>query len=338
MREYYDNSRVSDFRDCARYFYFRHQKHWDGTGFSKAAFFGHAWHAAMDVVWARFLHLGFEDDPQPLDEDSIIRDAFIAFEEDWAGNGGTRMNDMSPEDAKLLSPHTPMVALEMLYEYIDAREKILTSPDFELIAIEQPFAVPLHPDDDTLFYVGRIDKVFRWRGDVYAGEHKTTSAYRKAEVPFRSNFLDSFSPNSQIDGYLHALHMLYGDEAKAVWIDAALVHKERHDGFSWIQMERQLSQLDSWLYETKTWIDKMEVDKVELAHMREDYSPNDAYLGVFPKNTNSCMDYAGCQYLELCKMIPNPEGRPVPSGYTEKHWSPFDELELGKIGLKKDAA
>jgi hypothetical protein len=330
---FYDNTRITAYKRCPRYFYYRHDRDWQLDGSSPPLIFGSSWHEAMDVVWKL---LPTRDDQNTTTED-IVRTAWAAFNLSWEEEQ-TPWEEMGDEERKRLGARTPMVALEMLYEYIDAREKILTSPDFELIAIEQPFAVPLHPDDDTLFYVGRIDKVFRWRGDVYAGEHKTTSAYRKADVPFRSNFLDSFSPNSQIDGYLHALHMLYGDEAKAVWIDAALVHKERHDGFSWIQIERQLSQLDSWLFETKTWIDKMEMDKAELAHMREDYASNDSYLRAFPKNTNSCMDYAGCAYLELCKMIPNPEGRSVPSGYTEKHWSPFDELELGKIGLKKDAA
>ena len=327
---FYDNTRITAYKRCPRYFYYRHDRDWTLDGSAPPLIFGSSWHEAMDVLWKL---LPTRDD-RNMTNDDVVKASWVAFNECWETEQ-TPWEEMGLEEQKRLGARTPMVAMEMLYGYVEAREKMLTSPDFELLAIEQPFAVPLDKDDPTLFYVGRLDKVFRWRGDVYVGEHKTTSAYRKADVPFRSNFLDSFSPNSQVDGYLHALHMLYGDEAKAVWIDAALVHKEHHDGFAWIPVERQFAQLDSWLYETKSWINKMEVDKAELSHMREDYLPNDAFLGVFPKNTKSCQDFAGCTYLEICKMIPNPEGKEVPSGYVERHWSPFDELELGKIGLEK---
>ena len=326
---FYDNTRITAYKRCPRYFYYRHKQDWALDGTSPPLIFGSSWHESMDVLW----RLAAEMDDRNVTKDDIVKASWLAFNRKWESEM-TPWEEMGDEEKKRLGARTPMVALEMLYGYIEAREKILFSPDFELIAIEQPFAVPLDPDDDTLFYVGRMDKVFRWRGDIYGGEHKTTSAYRKADVPFRSQFLDSFSPNSQIDGYLHALHMLYGKEAKAIWVDAALVHKQVHDGFSWIQIERQFTQLDSWLYETKTWINSIERDAANLDARRE-RGDNTPYLPVFPKNTNSCMDFAGCPYLELCKMIPNPEGLDTPAGYKKEHWSPFNELKLNEIGLSQ---
>ena len=119
-------------------------------------------------------------------------------------------------------------------------------------------------------------------------------------------FLDSFSPNSQIDGYLHAARILYGDEVKACWIDASLVHKTVHDEFKIIPIERQFTQLDSWLWETRHWIQEIEGNWNALS----DHGPenqydmsDDPYMAAFPKNTGACQDFArSCTYIDLCKM------------------------------------
>jgi len=322
---FYDNTRVSAYKRCPRYFYYRHIKDWAREGTSPPLVFGSSWHEAMDVVWELLSQ-------NKHDHEDVAKAAWLKFNDKWTEEGMTPWEEMDDEEQRRLGARTPMVALEMLYEYIDQRQKILCSEDFELISIEQPFAVPLDPTDESLFYVGRLDKVFRWRGKVLGGEHKTTSSYKRGEPPFRSSFLDSFSPNSQVDGYIHALHMLYGEDAKGIWVDAALVHKTEHSGFAWVPVERQFSQLDSWLNETLTWIEKLENDKTLL----QEGSGDKSYLPSFPKNTNNCMDYAGCPYLELCKMWPNPENKDTPLGYKEEHWSPFEKLELAKLGYEEE--
>jgi len=329
LDRFYDNTRLSAFKRCPRYFYFRHVRHWTPSGTSAALVFGSSWHAAMDALWPILC----SPDKFTNCELSSIADAAIdAFDANWVENGFTSMKDMGPDEANRLTPRIPGVALEMLYEYIEARTKMLLSTDFELLAVEPPFAVPLDPDDETLFYVGRLDKVFKYRGKIYVGEHKTTTAYKK-DGPFRANFLDSFSPNAQIDGYLHAVHMLYGEKAKAVWVDAALVHKTVHDGFSIIPVERKFAQIDAWLWDTRRWVDVVETE----AKIYEDIgqkADNLPYLPAYPKNTNSCMDYGGCPYSSLCKMWGNPEGQDCPSGFVEERWSPFDELKLSELGMK----
>jgi hypothetical protein len=129
--------------------------------------------------------------------------------------------------------------------------------------------------------------------------------------------------------------MLYGDECKAVWVDGALVHKKVHDGFIFIPVERQTSQLDAWLWETRYFIDQIEGN---WDAMRGQNDPKAPYMSAFPKCTNSCQDFArNCSYIDLCKSWSNPQGhtRTAPEGYKQDPWSPFDRLELSKIGLKK---
>lgn len=324
---FYDNTRISSFRTCPRKYYFRHILDWTGEGFVPPLTFGGAWHSAMDFVWKECCgthgHFKTED---------IVRTAYSdGFLPHWLEEGGPDPDEMGSDVIEELGMRTPMVALEMLYNYVDERRGFLS--EIELLEVELPFAVPLDPEDETLFYVGRFDKVFRMKGGVYIGEHKTTSLFAKIGG-FRSTFIDSFSPNSQIDGYLHALHMLYPDEAKGIWIDAALVHKNHHDIFKIIPIERQIDQLDSWLWETRDWIGQMEEQTSALSVLEK---LNGSYMPAFPKNTNSCQDFArSCTYINLCKAWSNPRGKELPAGLQIDKWSPFERLELGKIGLEEE--
>jgi hypothetical protein len=328
---FFDNTRVSDSRRCMRYFYFRHERHWSFEGFNAALAGGLAWHCAMDSLWTA---LG-TDDFQNMKTKEIVEEAFKAFEASWVESGGTPMLEMSPEEATRLAPRLPATFLEMLYEYVDARMSIFKDPSFKVLAVEKPFAVPLDPQDDTLFYVGRLDKTFEFKGKRYVGEHKTTSWYKK-DGYFRNEFLESFSPNSQIDGYLYAAHVIYGEDLQAVWVDAALVHKTIHDGFAFVPVNRKHAQLDAWLWETRYQIEMIEMNRAALAKEREKGEPG-PYLAAFPKNTSNCFAYGrACPYIEQCKGFANPETQEFPPpGMVVSAWSPFDVLKLAEIGLEK---
>ena len=328
MRDrYYDNSRLADAKRCFRKYYFRHGKDWELAVFNKDLAFGSGWHEGMDVIWLECAKTPFQD----LNIPELVQSAFDAFMAKWLDEGGIAVEDLGPEELKALGTKSPMIAKEMFYEYILARRSFFEDPTFELLACEQPFAVPLDPDDDSLFYVGRMDKVFRKQGGIYVGEHKTSSLYSVASG-FRSTFLDSFSPNSQVDGYLHAIHMLYGEEAKAVWVDAALCHAKHHDIFQFIPIERKHEQLEAWLFDTKWWIQSIE----ESWEVVDSCPDDDPYLAAFPKNTEACMDYGrNCPFHQVCRMVPNPKSQQLPPGYREFKWSPFDRLHLDKLGMEK---
>ncbi len=324
--QYYDNTRIQEFRSCPRKFFFRHVKDWTTGGFSPPLVFGSSWHAAMDAVWD-ILPSNRAPNSGTLEVMEAAKEAFMTC---WTENNGPDVWEMSPEELKSLEPRTPFIAFEMLHEYIIAREQFFKK--IEIISIEQPFAVPLDPNNKELFYVGRLDKVFRMGKDILVGEHKTTSLYKKFG-PFRHTFIDSFSPNSQVDGYTHALHMLYGKEAKGVWIDGALVHRTVHDGFMFIPIERQFSQLDAWLWETQYWIDQI---KQNWNAVQEGLFEDTEYMSAFPKNTSTCQDYnRNCSYMDLCKAWSNPSMKDLPAGFVDEPWSPFDRLELEKIGMEK---
>lgn len=313
----YDNTRISDYRRCPRYYFFRHVRHWSPPGASIPLIFGGAWHDAMDKVWP-YAKAG-------TDYMEVVDRAYDAFVHKWVGEGMPHPSEIDMEMAKALSPRLPSIAKEMLYAYVHSRGK--TIKEFDLLEVERPFAVPLDPDDDTLFYVGRIDKVVMDSKTIRGIEHKTTTSSKMnstKEPRIRGMYLESYSPNSQVDGYAYALHLLYPNaQSVDVWVDAALVHKSGDD-FQYVPVSRTMQQLDSWLWDTRRWIANIEAD-IQRYALAE---PSDPYMAAFPKNTNACFDFnTACPFLELCKSRPNPKTWDQPPGeYIKKEWDPLSHI------------
>jgi hypothetical protein len=327
----FDNTRLSVFKSCPRKYLLEHIYDLRPSMKSAALIFGGAWHEGMDVIWR-------EHAAKKADFPSVVAEAYAAFCRHWIEAGMPPPDEIDPDEMERMLPRIPQVAEEMFWNYLEARQYIFKDPSFKLIAIEQPFAVPLDPNDNSLFYVGRLDKTFEFRRQIIVGEHKTTTSYRKAlgkgGVPFRSDFLDSFSPNSQIDGYLYASRQLYGAKATSVWVDAALVHKTVHDGFTFIPVDRQFAQLDAWLWETMHWVDQVE-SNIAVLNERSADAASTRYLAAFAKNTGNCSSYGGCPMMDICKTIANPATlTEVPLGYRVESWSPFQIVKLQELGFE----
>ena len=261
-----------------------------------------------------------------LRQDTIdcVTKAMDAFHEYWNEHATEAPKFEVDEYTGKAEFRNPNTAMEMLFNYVEERRPFLTRSDFRLLAVEQPFAVPLDPHDPTLIYVGRHDKTYEEASGIYIGEHKTTSFYAKSGG-FRRDFLDSFSPNSQVDGYLYSGGIVYGKRFKGVRIDAALVHDAVHDAFKLIPIDRRFTQLDSWLWEARAEVAQIEanLDALKQKH-------NVEYLPAFSKNTGACTHYGGCPYMDLCKMWADPSREDLPPGFKDQRWSPFDELALSK--------
>lgn len=333
---YYDNTRLSSYKECPRKFYFRHIRHIRGKGIAKPLIFGLAWHEAMDVVWGNLPSIGNEG----KDDETVLKLAIMAFLDCWVEQGAPHPDDMSPEVADDWMPRHPGVGAEMLWNYIQQKKEFIS--ECEILNIERPIAVPIDPDRPDLFYIGRIDKEVKHRGRVYFIEHKSTTAYKApprgsgGKAGFRFDYLNSWTPNSQVDGYLHVGHMYHGDAMKSVYVDAALVHKNHHDCFKFIPIERVLAQLDASVEDTREWILRVEADKAKLREIRANGSSHMG--GCFPKNTESCQGkYGTCGYHALCKFKANPETMErEPDGYMVEVWEPFSILGLEELGLEPE--
>jgi hypothetical protein len=260
--------------------------------------FGSCWHSAMDTVWGN---------ANSFNQTDLRKFATLKFLEKWEEEGMSA--ELTLEDIEKLEARTPSVAEEMLAHYIEQRWQILTH--CEVVAIEQPFAVPLPGLTDT-WYVGKLDKVIKYNGQTLIIEHKTTSDY-KVDGGFKTAYIESWDSHGQIKGYEYGGSLYYG--ADQVWVDAALVHKKVHDKFRFIPVSHQRGMLDEWITGTVDWITKIESDK------------------LFSKNEESCFRKFGpCEFLDICRHCPEPKNlEGVPEGYKVEPWSPFETLGLDKL-------
>ncbi len=326
MSQLYDNTRLKDHRICPRFFYFRHRLHLTTEVAKPALAFGLGWHAAMDRVW--------DGVRSQLENKTIVENAMRAFLHEWVKAGFPDWDAMTDDDFKMLAPRTPDTAYDMINHYLAHRRDSFLE-GIEVLDIERPFAVPLFPDDPDVFYVGRLDKVFRWNGRIWVGEHKTTSLYKR-DGGFRHAWIEQFQLSSQVDGYIHAVKMIYGETAAGVMIDGALVHRKER-AFTWIPIERHPDALNSWLWNAQERVRRIADDDRNLSAHVSDRAVE--FLPAYPQNTESCVQYGStCAYLNLCKNIQDPSRiTDKPMNYVQERWEPFQFHRLSEIGLEPES-
>jgi len=314
---YYDNTRVEAYRDCPRKYFLRHIKGWVPNSTAIALINGSAWHDAMDIVWGHA-----KDD---ISDRELAQKSLQAYVDRWTKEGLPHPRDMTLEQQDQYSPRGPHCAAEVLLNYVMQRRRFIK--DGEVLAIERPFIVPLYDDNDKILYIGRLDKVFRSRseGEIVI-EHKTTTQFYKTSG-LRKSYLESFSPNSQVDGYGYAARFLYPG-IRGIWIDISVFNKTVTDQFKFLPVDRQFAMLDGWLNETRNWIERIESERASYA--------THGLKRAFPKNTSHCGSYGGCTYRDICKFYTNPDSSEVPSGFKVDFWNPFDVLHLQQLGLEPE--
>ena len=319
---HFDNTKVSTYKECPRKYFIRHVLDWtisgvdiDGTALTlkaPALVFGGAWHEGMDAIWGN----------QGYSAGEKTDLAMVAFLKHWQENGYDPQPSL--EEQELLKARTPGIAHEMFYNYTIVREKMLE--ECEVVGIEQPVAMPFPNLDDT-WYIGKLDKVFRWNG-LHVGEHKTTTAYA-IKGNFQPDWTDSWGSSSQVKGY-QMLGTMYHPDLQDVWVDGALVHKKVHDAFKFVPVSHSLFLLTEWIVDTGRWIENIQL---ELAEYKE---VGDLSKGTFRRNEDSCFGkYSRCPFLNICSTCSDPSKlKDVPYGYKIEKWEPFDELGIDRLTNK----
>lgn len=299
----YDNSILSAYKDCPRKYQLRYLMDWRSEGTSMPLVFGLSWHSGQDVVWQYARKVSGEQELANL--------AMVKFYETWEAEGLPAELDM--EQIERYAPRTPLIAHEMYAGYIRDRWKILM--EAQVLAVEQPFAVPMPGREDT-WYVGRLDKVIDFNSQVLVIEHKTTTSYKK-DGGFQTAYVESWFSDAQMKGYQFG-GGLYFNGLSQVWVDAALVHKKEHKHFRFIPVAHQMPIIEEWIADTDKWIARLELDTAKE---------------YFPKNENACFGkYGRCPFVDICRSIPdNALPEEPPPGFIIEKWSPFDLLKLEKL-------
>ena len=137
----YDNSRLSLFDSCHRKFYLSHELGWSLQGTEIAPGFGNCWHASMDFIWKSLCAKEGEDPMRYASTHHAYfhEKAMELFMEEWMEQELPDPQNISAIDS--LTPRTPAVAREMLWNYIEINWDFIAQ--CELIGVEQPFLVLL---------------------------------------------------------------------------------------------------------------------------------------------------------------------------------------------------
>lgn len=315
----FDNSTLDDFRRCMRFGYYRHVRGWTHSDPSPPLVFGSAWHAAMDVVWPALCEGRTA---------GVVDAAFEAFMTEWVAEGGP--DPIPVTRLKWWMPRVPQTARFMLEAYVAKRTKALSR--LTIVRVEEPFAIDL---GNGLVYTGRRDKMVRDdKGRTIVVEHKTTALGGKSG--FQDKWLRSWSPKSQIDGYLYSAGLDYPKLNASLWIDASLVSPE-HQHFEFVPISRHPDHLDSWLWGVR-YLTALVNQHWEAVRPADGTHPQEGkpFMAAFPQSTGQCEQYNKlCPYHEICKMRANPEDlKTPPPGMVEKFWSPLSAEEQGRM-IKK---
>lgn len=167
-------------------------------------------------------------------------------------------------------------------------------------AVEYSFTFELAPD---LVYCGHIDRLVEYAGEVYVQDQKTTGH------TITPKYFEGFNPSTQMSGYTLAGKIIYNTKVRGVMIDAVQIAV----GFS--RFER------GFTFRTERQLDEWRTDS--LLHIEN--ARRATQTGYFPQNPQSCSNYGGCEFREVCSR--SPEVRPNFLKATfkqDKTWNPLE--------------
>lgn len=286
-----DSSKLSDYLDCPRMYWFRHILGWESDRVNNHLLFGSAWHEAMETL----LLEGYS-------EESVMN-AFDKFL--------TLYRAELPDDTdELFDPKTPANALKALMHYIDEYR----NDNFEVLYTEIGGRVSIDGKRSIAF---KMDSICRNEQGIFSLEHKTKGG------SFSRVWTDQWPLSIQIGTYSHVLHCLFPNEpVRGVIMNGVGFLKTKLD-FKRVPVFRSPEHLQSWLFHVNLYFDQIE-NELDIL---EDCQTDEPIMRAFPMNPNSCTKYFGCAFFDFCNAWPNPlaHADEVPLGMVTRFWNPLEK-------------
>lgn len=277
--EIVDISKMKDYLDCPRKFWWRHVLGWESTAPSNHLIFGEAMHRAM----AHLLQTDYSS------ENILIawKEKFLPYYREF----------FPPTTDELMKAKTPAAMLQMLPQYVarwhDDHQRCTT------LHVEVGGAVPVATD--RVIHL-RIDAILqdKQKGFIFGREHKSGSGITRQ---WETQWMLDLQPTC----YTHALRSAFPDhEVKGIELNG--IHfkhtKTKGDSFEFIRIPLWKSNENMlvWLMTVNRIYDEIERDFELLAYSSE----NDSVLTAFHLNPGNCTKYFGCAYHDFCCAWPNP--------------------------------
>lgn len=307
-----DSSKLSDFCECPRKYFFTHILGWQLDQPKHDLYFGESWHKAREY---QLIH-GYSD----------IQGAHNAFLEYY------RL-EFDEESDEMYRPKDPNAVLLALMRYNEEWQSDLT--ENKVLLTETSGSVPV--DDHRVLYY-RMDSVMERREDskIFSWDHKSTKKFNR-------QWNEQFYLSIQNGTYTHCMYCMYPIE-QVLGVEFCgtsfeylkRASKERsvgyHVNFQRVPAFKTPDQMNVWLWLVNDKLDDIDRETDRLMHCKE----GDAVLMAFPMNPKFCTNYWGCPFHDYCISWPNPLqkcGEP-PLGFRVKFWNPMEIETTNKMNLE----
>ena len=301
-----DASKIKTYMECPRAFFFKYVLGWVPETYRSKyhQVFGRALHVAL----AHLLLHGLTDE--------AVVEAYDLFLEEYRSEP-----EFTPETDDQREPKTPYRALQALKLYVERYKH--EDAGLDVLYTEASGQVLIAEDIPILF---RIDAIVRNEHGIFVLEHKTASRLTQS-------WIDQWALSIQVGLYIHLLMSLF-DPAE-VWgakINGVFLYKSKRPEFVRVPVMKNETALENWRLNMLTWVTQL------LDDLHEVDKDTGRYMRTFPMNTQSCTNYYGCPYRDLCVSWDNPvlHADEVPPGFNVEWWDPRDLDQEAKEHLKGD--
>lgn len=175
-------------------------------------------------------------------------------------------------------------------------------------AVEYSFKLPLMEYAGRAVYLcGHIDRLVQWQGSIYDCDYKTT------KYTLDGKFFDKFKPSTQIPLYVSATHLIaetMGDlpSAHGAIIDGIQL------GVNFCRFSRHVisfspEEINEYIEGLQYWIQR---------------GMDACQAGYFPANEESCSQYGGCHFRDICAMPPARRKAYLDGNFAKQTWNPLE--------------
>lgn len=294
-------SKIENYMDCPRQFFYKHVLGWRSSKSNNHLHFGSSWHKAMEYLMRNVNTEGYSG--------KVVAKAYDKFVEKYR----EKFPDETDEYFKEAGGKTPEGAFLALASY--AREQSGEDALYKTLYTEVAMTISLSED---IWIHCRAD----WIGERISDGIKFDRDF-KTGGRIDAKWKDQWIMHTGLGAYLHALYCMFPvEEVGGVEMDGTFFKRLKSTGYSSERWRgtflRDPTQMQQWLWNTLTWVDRILMNYEYLSECRED----DLTMDAFETNDRSCTKYFGCPFLDFCGAWPNPLKRcgEVPIGFEVEFW------------------
>lgn len=291
----WDSTSLKNYQTCPRYYQLTNIQGWKPKGSSVHLWFGGHYASALENFYKLLAQGQSINDAQR----QIVRELLEATWKRIEINGTVRGAPITFDDPNKTRETLIRSFIWYVEHFRDDPAQVVHLANGKP-AVELSFSFQV---DDDIIFCGHLDRVVEYAGETYVMDQKTS------KQAVSSYYMRQYDLDVQMSMYTFATKAVFNLPAKGVIIDAAQIapnftNFER--GFTF----RSRAQLDEWYDETMHWIAQARAD---------------SQAGFFPKNTNSCGKFGGCEFRSVCSLDPAIRERSLKSDFEQRpRWDPLE--------------